>query len=98
VTGTFKIKILAALNIATTALKAGTHGKPYKMTLKATGGAKPYTWTDTTDNLAAAGLTLDPSTGVITGTVALATTINFTVQVTDPIGGIDHQDLSLTIK
>ena len=99
VTGAFKLATLGAVSITTAKLSAGTHGKPIKKSLKATGGLKPYTWTDTTRNLAAAGLNLDPNTGVISGTIATAgTTINFTVQVTDSMSGIDEQDLALTIK
>ncbi len=99
VTGTFKLKILGALNITTTSPKNGTHDKAYKKTLKAKSGLKPFTWT-----LAAAsgplpsGFGLDPLTGVISGTTAQIGTFNITVQVTDPMGGIDQQDLSLTIN
>jgi hypothetical protein len=99
VTGTFKLKILGALNVTTTSLKAGTHDKTYKARLRAKGGLKPFAWA-----LAAAsgplptGLGLDPLTGVISGTTAQIGAFNITVQVTDPMGGIDQQDLSLTIK
>lgn len=98
VTGAFKLTILGALNITTTSLKAGTHGKPINRTLKAKNGSKPYNWTDTTGNLAAAGLNLDPLTGVISGTVASPTTITFTALVTDAVGGDDQVELSLLIK
>lgn len=52
------------LAISTTALPAALIGQTYNASLKATGGTKPYTWTATgLPN----GLTLNTSTGVITG-------------------------------
>ena len=97
VTGKFKIKILKALGITTTALKAGTGGKNYKVTLKVTGGQKPYNWSLVSGNLPT-GLTLDSSTGAITGIPTQIGVFNLTVQVTDPLGGQDQQDLPLTIN
>jgi hypothetical protein len=99
VTGAFIAKILGALDITTKSLKAGTHDKPYKATLKAKNGSKPFTWSlAAASGPLASGLGLDPLTGVISGTTAQIGTFNITVQVTDPTGGVDQQDLSLTIK
>jgi hypothetical protein len=61
-------------------LPPATLGAPYTQTLEATGGVPPYTWTE---NGLPAGLTLDPSTGEINGTVRVSGTIAFTARVTD---------------
>ena len=49
-------------------LPDATEGQSYNQTLQATGGAAPYTWSVVSGSLPA-GLTLNPSTGVISGTV-----------------------------
>ena len=57
-----------ALSVTTTSLAGGTIGNAYtNQTLQATGGIAPYTWTVTTGSLPA-GLSLNASTGVISGT------------------------------
>jgi len=70
------------LAITTTTLAGGTVGTAYSQTLQATGGLQPYTWAVTVGSLPA-GLTLNTSTGVISGTPTATGTSNFTVQVTD---------------
>ena len=54
----------------------------YSAALAATGGTTPYTWSVSTGTLPA-GLTLDPTTGAITGTPTAAGTVDFTVSATD---------------
>ena len=49
-------------------LPDATEGQPYSQALQATGGTAPYTWAVVSGSLPA-GLTLDPATGVISGTV-----------------------------
>ena len=98
VTGNFTVKALSAVNITTTSLKAATHGKPYNTVLKAKGGSTPYTWSLGDGTILPAGVTLDRSTGAITGTPAVAGTFNLMIQLSDPLGGIDRQNLMLKIK
>ena len=50
-------------------LPDATEGQPYSQALQATGGTAPYTWAVVSGSLPA-GLTLDPATGVISGTVS----------------------------
>jgi hypothetical protein len=57
----------APLQITTASLPDGLVGQPYLQTLIATGGTMPYIWQVASGRLPA-GLTLDPSTGQITGT------------------------------
>ena len=61
-------------------LPGGTVDKPYSATLTAAGGVAPYRWSFASWFLPA-GLSLNPSTGVISGTptVSGTTQINFTV-------------------
>ena len=87
------------LNITTTSLPDGMVDVAYSQTLTATGGVTPYTWAITAGNLPA-GLTLDTSTAVISGTPTTPETKIFTVQVTDsaaPTPSTDTQELSITI-
>ena len=88
----------AVLTITTASLPNGQVGVAYSQTLAATGGTLPYTWLITAGALPA-GLSLDGSTGAITGTPTTAETANFTVQVTDSAGvpQIDSKALSITI-
>jgi Putative Ig domain/IPT/TIG domain len=72
----------APLVITTTSLPGATGGQPYSATLAATGGITPYTWSASSGSLPP-GLTLNPSTGVISGTPDVAGTYTFTVTVTD---------------
>ena len=71
-----------ALAITTSALPPGTQGSSYSRTLQATGGTAPYIWSITTGALPA-GLTLAPTTGVISGTPTVSGNLSFGVTVQD---------------
>jgi hypothetical protein len=82
-TVTVTITPIPHVAITTSSLPAGTVGTPYSATLTATAGTPPYAWSVSSGSLPA-GLSLDPSTGVISGTPSgPAGTSNFTVMVTD---------------
>ena len=72
----------APLSVSTTSLPAATIGQAYSATLAATGGTSPYTWSVTSGTLPA-GLSLNASTGVISGTPTSPGTASFTAGVTD---------------
>jgi hypothetical protein len=79
---TESITVPAALEVTTVSLPAATTGSPYSATLTAAGGTAPYTWSITAGTLPP-GLTLDASTGVISGTPSAPGNASFTVEVTD---------------
>lgn len=68
--------------IETPWLPNGTVGAAYNTTLTARGGTPPYTWSIIQGALPG-GLSLNSSTGTITGTPALSGSISFTLQATD---------------
>src|SRR5579885_997489 len=68
------------LAITTAALTSGTAGQAYTMTMAATGGIPPYTWSATG---LPSGLSINASTGVISGTPSSASSGNVTIKVTD---------------
>ncbi|MHC4712700.1 MAG: putative Ig domain-containing protein, partial [Planctomycetota bacterium] len=86
------------LNITTTSLPDGVVATPYSQTLAATGGVTPYSWAVVVGSLPA-GLSLNSSTGEISGTPTTTETANFTVEATDSQGtpDTDQQALSITI-
>jgi len=90
------ITISAGVTITTTTLPAGEQNVAYSTTLAASGGTQPYTWTITTGTLPNP-LTLNSSTGVISGTPTASGTSSFTVQVTDANSQSGTQALSITI-
>jgi hypothetical protein len=90
------IAAAAPLSITTTALAGGTVGTAYSQTVAATGGVTPYTWS-VPPNTLPAGLTLNTSTGVISGTPSTAATTSFTVTVTDAAKNTASKALSITV-
>jgi len=63
----FSITIAVPLQITTTTLPNGSAGIFHQATLVATGGFVPYTWT-ISQGILPAGLTLNATTGLISGT------------------------------
>jgi subtilisin family serine protease len=86
-----------ALEITTTSLADGTVGVAYSEALAAKGGTAPYSWTVESGSLPA-GLSLDPTSGVITGTPTTAGTSSSTIKVTDGASATDIQTLAITIN
>jgi hypothetical protein len=74
---------LAPLVIQTTTLPIAAAGKAYNAQLTGTGGVAPYLWKISAGSLPT-GLTLNSSTGVISGTTQLIGTAHFTVTLSDP--------------
>jgi len=96
-TRSLSITIYGALTITTTSFPAGTRTAVYSQTVAASGGKTPYAWSVATGVLPA-GLTLNSSTGVISGTPTTAGISNFTIQVSDANGATDSRGFSITIN
>ncbi|HXC59925.1 MAG TPA: putative Ig domain-containing protein [Steroidobacteraceae bacterium] len=77
-------------------LANGVLGSPYSTTLKATGGTTPYRWVLMMGSLPA-GLSLNSSTGVISGTPSTAVASTFSVAVTDAMSNNAYANLALTV-
>ncbi len=85
----------STLQVTTNALSAGTVGKSYSASLAASGGAPPYQWSVLAGNLPA-GLTLNATSAVISGSPRVAGTANFTVQVQDSKQKVASANLAIT--
>lgn len=79
-------------------LPNGKIGVPYSQTLTLTGGSSPFFWAVKTGygNLPA-GLSLNASTGAITGIPTARTSSTFTIQVQDNAIGVDLKVFTLNI-
>jgi hypothetical protein len=78
----YSINVLATLAITTISLPSANLGVAYSSSVAASGGQSPYTFAVTLGSLPT-GLTLNGSTGAITGTPTAAGTFTFTITVTD---------------
>jgi hypothetical protein len=102
-TKNLSIAVSAPLAITTTALPAAKEGEVYAATLQSSGGVPPVSWS--VDPPLPAGLSLNASTGQITGTPAGGTaatqgtsTLIFTAQDSfSPTPQTASQQLGLTI-
>jgi hypothetical protein len=80
-TSSSTINVYAPLVISATVPNAVAN-QPYNGSLSATGGDSPFMWAITAGSLPQ-GLTLNASTGAISGTPTTGGTVSFTVQATD---------------
>lgn len=80
--------------ITTTSLPGGTVGVAYSQTLTAT-GTSPITWSITSGSISP--LTLNSSTGAITGTPTTATTLTATFRAVNAYG-FDEDPLSIVVS
>ena len=76
---------------------AGKAGERYRLSLAVDGGVEPYAWSLASGSLPQ-GLTLNPSTGMLSGTPVKAGIYPFTVMVTDNEDASATQAVKLTIS
>ena len=96
--GTTSSPPASTLQIRTTSLPNGQIGRSYSTTLTATGGTPPLSWARTTGALPA-GLALNATSGVISGTpttAAASTPLTFTV--TDAGSPVQTRSVSLKLN
>jgi large repetitive protein len=77
-------------------LPAAVFGAPYSAHLAVSGGSAPYTWTVASGQLPQ-GLSLDLSTGLLSGTPAVVGSSDFVVAATDSAGAVGAETLSLVV-
>jgi hypothetical protein len=87
----------APLGIVTTSLPNGALRVPYGATLQATGGSGPRSWSVVSGTLPA-GVSLNASTGVLSGTPTAIGTFSFTVQVVDAASRPATASFSIRVK
>ncbi len=84
------------LTLSPSTLPNGTFGVAYSQTFSAGGGTAPYTYSVTAGALPG-GLTLNTSTGALTGTPAGAGSFSFTVKAQDSASNAASHGYTLTI-
>lgn len=82
--------------ISTSSLPNATATRAYSTTLAAIGGIRPFTWTVSRGSLPA-GLVLNPSTGLISGTPSGPGSSSFTITVTDSKKKTATRDLRIVV-
>ncbi|HAM45800.1 MAG TPA: hypothetical protein DCM67_12365 [Propionibacteriaceae bacterium] len=91
---TVTLSVGPAVSISTASLSNAVVGTAYSFTVTATGGTSPFTWAATG---LPSGLSMNTTTGVISGTPSAVATPNVTVTVTDDTGKTDSETFALTI-
>lgn len=93
----YSVVISGPLPMTPATLPAGTVNTAYSQTVTASAGVAPYTYAVTAGALPA-GLTLDASTGVLSGTPSTANTYNFTISATDAASNTGSQGYSVVVS
>ena len=92
----YSIRIMTALLLTTTRLADGIVNATYQQLLTAMGGFGPYKWSVSSGTLPP-NLSLDPASGVLSGTPTVSTRQSLVIMVTDADGRISYQDYILNV-
>jgi hypothetical protein len=90
------LTVVTAISVTTTSLAAGSEGITYLEGIDASGGTPPYTWSLSLGSLPP-GLTMQPSSGVISGAPTSRGNFTFTVAAKDSSPTPQSQTQPLTI-
>lgn len=90
------IRVSTAFNITSDQLPDGTLRVPYSQAVTASGGTLPYFWSNSAGSLPP-GITLNPATGVLSGTPTSPGSYRFTIRVDDSSGLFAEREFTITI-
>jgi hypothetical protein len=96
-TRNLSLQVVKGVKLKTGRPRPGTVGTFFSVQLQATGGITPLAFSLVGGALPT-GLTLDPTTGRISGTPTAAGTFNFQVRVASSGGSSDQKGMRITIK
>jgi hypothetical protein len=89
------LKAQTCVTVTTSSLPNGTQNSGYTATLMASGGTTPYVWS--IGGVLPAGLTLNSTSGIISGTPYFLGMSNFTVSVRDANSNQAQANVSITV-
>jgi hypothetical protein len=93
----FAISVLSAVKIITPpVMPDGTTGALYSQQFLASGGVTPYTWSVAAGSIPT-GLSLNTSTGLLSGSPTAPGTYNFTIGITDQNGAKDSAPYTIKV-
>lgn len=88
---------ISSLCLLQTTLPNGDLNSFYRQSLVVTGGVAPITWSVKGGNLPT-GVTIDSTSGLLSGTPTVAGPFDFNIQVTDSTGAIATESYTITIN
>lgn len=95
--GDYTFTTISPLNVSPGAIQSAIAGVAYSQTISASGGVPPYTYSLLSGALPP-GLSLNPSTGAITGTPTTTGSGNFTVRATDSTGNTGSRPYTVGVS